>query len=258
MPVICLHGLTRNSADFEDVAPRIAAGCRRVLVPDVRGRGRSDRDPHPANYTPKVYARDILALMDALGIGKAIFVGTSMGGLIALTIALLRRRAIGGAILNDVGPAIDPAGIKRIQSYVGKVPVLRTWNDAAEYMRQIYGATLPGLGPEQWEQMARQSFRDGPHGPELDYDPAISPDPAEKVKSSSMIAWFAFGRLARRVPTLLIRGEQSDIMPAAIAARMKARAPSLMVVAVPGVGHAPRLTEPAGARAIDEFLAGVP
>jgi pimeloyl-ACP methyl ester carboxylesterase len=258
LPVICLHGLTRNSADFDEVAPRIAATGRRVLALDVRGRGRSDRDRNAANYHPKVYARDVLALMDALGIGRAGFVGTSMGGLITLTIALLRRSAIGAVILNDVGPAIDLTGIRRIQSYVGKAPVLRSWDEASDYMRSIYGDTLPDMQAGDWEQMARRTFRDGPDGPELDYDPAIAPDPKARVKASSAIAWFAFRRIARRVPAMLIHGAQSDIMPSSIASRMKARAPALRVVAIPGVGHAPRLPEPEAAKAIDEFLSGVP
>src|SRR5213075_2745189 len=108
LPVICLHGLTRNSKDFEDVAPVIAASGRRVIVPDVRGRGRSGYARDPASYEPKTYARDVLDLMDGLGIARAVFIGTSMGGLITMTVAALRSKAVAAVVLNDVGPAVAP------------------------------------------------------------------------------------------------------------------------------------------------------
>jgi pimeloyl-ACP methyl ester carboxylesterase len=143
LPVICLHGLTRNSKDFEEIAPRIAAGGRRVIVLDVRGRGRSDRDPSPANYHPKTYARDVLGLMDSLGIAKAVFLGTSMGGIITMTLAALRPKAVAAAILNDVGPAVAPEGIARILAYTGKDPGVRSWQDAVDYVRRTSSAALP-------------------------------------------------------------------------------------------------------------------
>lgn len=255
LPVICLHGLTRNSKDFEDIAQRIAAWGRRVIVPDVRGRGQSDRDPNPKNYQPKTYARDVLELMDALGIPRAIFLGTSMGGIIMMTIAAIRPKAIAGAILNDVGPAIAPEGVARILGYVGKLPRVSDWSDAAAYVRQINSIALPHLSDEDWDRFARRTFRDGPEGPELDYDPAITvalqrPPP----RAAIWIAGLLFRRLARRRPTLLLRGATSDIITPEIAARMQRAAPSLRRVDVPGVGHAPMLTEPAAVDAIDQFL----
>ena len=186
------------------------------------------------------------------------FLGTSMGGIITLTVALLRPGVIGAAILNDAGPEVDPAGIRRIQAYVGKAPPIRDWQAAADYIRSINQAALPGFGAEDWERMARRTFRDGPDGPVLDYDPAIAAAAAGKAKSSSLIAWFAFRRLAKRVPTLLIRGEQSDIISAAIADRMRRRAPSLQIAVIPGVGHAPMLSEPEALVALRSFLASAP
>lgn len=255
LPVLCLHGFTRNSRDFEDLAPGIAGWGRRVVVMDMRGRGQSDRDPRAANYHPKTYARDVLGFLAELGIPRAVFLGTSMGGLITLAIALLRPRAIAAAILNDVGPAVDPAGIARIQSYVGKTPAVRNWQDAADYVRITNEAALPGV--RDWDRLARRLFREGLEGPELDYDPAIAAA-AGKAKSSSLIAWFAFRRLARRVPTLLIRGGSSDIISSGIAQRMQRRAPSMRTLVVPGVGHAPLLDEPEALAAIEAFLAQVP
>lgn len=258
LPVVCLHGFTRNSADFEDLAPVIAATGRRVIAMDMRGRGQSDRDPKPKRYHPKYYARDVIGFLGALGIPKAVFMGTSMGGLIIMTIALLRPRAIAAAILNDVGPAVGPAGLARIQSYAGKARPVHDWRDAVAYVRSIYQAAWPRCDDTYWERLARRTFRDGPEGPVLDYDPAIAAAAGGKVKSSSLIAWFAFRRLAKRVPTLLIRGEHSDILSVDIAARMQRKAPALQVVIVPGVGHAPMLDEPEALEAIRTFLAAVP
>ena len=258
LPLLCLHGFTRNSKDFEELAPKIAASGRRVIAMDMRGRGESGRDPKPANYHPKVYARDVLGFLAALEIPRAVFLGTSMGGLITLAVALLKPRVIAAAILNDVGPAVDPAGIARIQSYAGKQPAVRNWPDAAAYIRNINGDALPGYGAADWERLARRTFRDGPDGPVLDYDPSIASAPGAKTKTSSLIAWLAFRRLARRVPVLLIRGERSDILSAPIAARMQHRAPRLQTAVVPGVGHAPTLAEPEALAAIESFLAAAP
>ena len=258
LPVVCLHGLTRNSKDFEELAPRLAKEGRRVLVLDVRGRGRSDRDPDPSNYQPPVYARDVLALLDQLGIARAIFIGTSMGGLITMMIAALRRRAIAGAILNDVGPEIGKAGLERILSYAGKPANVETWDDAADYARRTNGAAFPANTDEDWMQFARRAFRDEGGRPVLDYDPAImAPMDNGNPKTRSLVATLLFRRLARSRPTLLVRGELSDLCTAAIADRMKRHAPRLQRVDVPGVGHAPTLSEPAAMNSIRKFLAEV-
>jgi pimeloyl-ACP methyl ester carboxylesterase len=259
LPVICLHGLTRNSKDFEDVAPIIAGWGRRVIVPDVRGRGQSDRDPNPKNYRPPIYARDVLEMMAALDVPRAVFLGTSMGGIITMTLAALRPKAVAAAILNDVGPAIAPEGLARILSYVGKTPAVRNWDDAATFVRRINGVALPQLADEQWQDFARRTFRDGPDGPVLDYDPAITvPLGKPPSRLSLWIAGLLFRRLARRRPTLLVRGALSDIITPDIANRMKRKAPGLIRVDVPGVGHAPMLTEPVAIDAISGFLRTVP
>jgi pimeloyl-ACP methyl ester carboxylesterase len=259
LPVICLHGLTRNSKDFEDVAPRLAVGGRRVIVPDVRGRGRSAFDPKPKRYQPLVYARDILELLDSLGIQKAVFIGTSMGGIITMLIAGLRRRAIAAAILNDVGPEVDKAGIDRILSYAGKFRPIESWEDAVDYVRQTGGAAFPNNSDADWDNFARRTFRDEAGRPVFDYDPAIMvPMSKGPPPTRSFLGMILFRRLARSRPTLLIRGELSDLLSERIAARMKRNAPSLELAVVPGVGHAPVLTEPAAVQAIDEFVARVP
>lgn len=258
LPLVCLHGLTRNSKDFEEVAPLLAASGRRVLVPDIRGRGRSERDPNPAHYHPRVYARDVLGMMDALGIGRAIFLGTSMGGLITMILATKRPRAVAGSILNDVGPEVAPEGIARILGYAGKPVTIDDWGDAVDYVRRTNGIAFPHFGEADWRRLAARTFREGADGPILDYDPAIASAPGKAPpRWATPVAWLLFGKLARRRPTLLIRGAHSDIITAEIAARMARRAPSLRVAEVPGVGHAPTLTEPAALAAIEQYLADV-
>lgn len=259
LPVVCLHGLTRNSKDFEQVASRIAKSGRRVLVPDVRGRGRSASDPRPARYQAKTYAHDIMALMDQLGIRAAVFIGTSMGGLITMALTAYRSSAVAAAILNDVGPEVGEEGIERILSYAGKSAPVESWDDAVRYVQRTNGLAFPGYGESDWEAFARRTFRDEAGVPVLDYDPAIAiPLSKGPPKARSMVADYLFRRLARRRPTMLVRGILSDLTTEAIANRMKRMAPTLKVVAVPEVGHAPTLAEPVAAKAIDEFLAAVP
>ena len=259
LPVVCLHGLTRNSKDFEDVAPRLAASGRRVLVPDVRGRGQSDRSPDADSYNAKVYARDVLALMESLGISRAVFVGTSMGGIITMTISLLRRRAIAAAILNDVGPEVGKEGIDRIVSYAGKSTPVETWADAVAHVRRTVGVAFPNYSDSDWEVLARRTFREEGGRPVIDYDPSIMVPLGKKpLKNRSLVASLLFRRMARNVPTLLIRGELSDLLSAEIAERMQRAAPAMQRADVPGVGHAPMLTEPSAVDAMDRFLRAVP
>jgi pimeloyl-ACP methyl ester carboxylesterase len=258
LPVICLHGLTRNSKDFEDIAPRIAASGRRVIVADVRGRGRSDRDPNPANYQPKTYARDVLAMMESLGISRAVFLGTSMGGIVTMTLAALRSKAVAAAILNDVGPAVAPEGIARILAYAGKNSAVANWDNAAEYVRRTNAVAFPHYRADDWRRFAERTFRDDGEGPKLDYDPAIAGPLKPPSRLTTFLAWLLFRKLARGRPTLLIRGATSDIVSRDIARRMKRHAPGLELAEVPGVGHAPTLDEPAAIAAIETFLDRVP
>jgi pimeloyl-ACP methyl ester carboxylesterase len=257
-PVICIHGLTRNSKDFEEVAPWIAAQGRRVIAVDVRGRGRSERDPNPKRYNPMVYAGDVLKLMDEAKIPSAVFIGTSMGGIITMTIALKRLRAIAGAVLNDVGPMISPAGIERIRGYVGKGRTVESWDEAAEYIRSINQVAFPANTPEDWRKFARRTFRDEGGKPVLDYDPQIAASiQGAKIKTTSLVARLLYRRLARNRPTLLIRGAISDILGPEEAQYMRRAAPQLQYAEVPGIGHAPMLTEPVAQAALSSFLARV-
>jgi pimeloyl-ACP methyl ester carboxylesterase len=211
-------------------------------------------------YDIRTYARDMLAMMDALGIGRAIFIGTSMGGLIMMALAMTRGRVIAAAVLNDVGPAISPAGLARIAGYAGKPVTLDSWDDAVARARETMGVAFPDYRDADWRAFARRSFREGPDGtPELDYDLAIArPLAGRPIKASSWLAWLLFRRLARRRPTLLLRGALSDLITADIADRMQRAAPDMEIVEIPRVGHAPMLTEPAARAALGRFLEQAP
>ena len=258
-PVVCLHGLTRNSRDFEVIAPHMAAAGRRVLALDVRGRGRSAWDPNPLNYNPLVYAGDVVALLEQSGISRAHFVGTSMGGLITLTLSALRPDLIAGVVLNDVGPEVGAAGLARIAGYVGGAPQVSNWADAAAYAKSVNGEALPGLTDTDWNRFARRVFRQTDRGFALDYDPAVSdvfkvaPTPAPAVPAPDL--WPLFIGMATGRPMLLVRGADSDILEASVADRMTAVAPHMTRVDIPGVGHAPTLEEPQALAALDSYFA---
>ena len=260
LPVIAIHGLTRNSADFEGIAPLLAQSGRRVLAVDVRGRGRSDRAPDPMTYVPDVYARDVLALMEQTGIDRAVFVGTSMGGLITMVLAAVRPKAVAAAILNDIGPQVSPEGLARIAAYSGQPVDTPTWAAAAEYAKRINEIAFPENTDADWDAFARRVFREGTEGtPVLDYDPDIAvPIRAAGAKALVPNLWPSFRKLTRNRPTLLVRGGTSDLLSAEIAAKMKKAAPEMEYAEVPGIGHAPMLDEPEAKSAIFEFLAGQP
>jgi pimeloyl-ACP methyl ester carboxylesterase len=260
LPVVAIHGLTRNSADFDAIAPLIARGGRRVLALDVRGRGRSDRATDPMTYQPPVYAKDVLGLLEAAGIERAVFMGASMGGLITMAITALKSRVVAAAILNDIGPEVSPEGLARIAAYTGQPVETPTWAAAADYARRTNGVALPHYTDADWDAFARRVFREGTEGsPVLDYDPDIAvPIRAAGAKALVPNLWPYFRRLARKRPTLLIRGGTSDLLGSDIAARMRKAAPTMAYAEIPGIGHAPMLDEPEAKAAIFEFLRDVP
>ncbi|MDB5756664.1 MAG: alpha/beta hydrolase [Massilia sp.] len=259
LPVICIHGLTRNSADFDELAPWIAAQGRRVLAVDVRGRGNSAYDPDPSHYNLLIYAGDIVKLAHDLGIARAVFIGTSMGGLITMTLALRRIGLIAAAVLNDVGPTLSGRGLQRIAGYAGKADTVASWEDAASYLRGINQAAFPANTTQDWHKWARRAFCEKAPGQlGMRYDPNIGIAIREgKIRPSSLVARFAFRRLAHKRPTLLIRGALSDLVESEQATLMRASAPSMAYAEVPDVGHAPMLTEPQALAALREFLGRV-
>jgi len=258
LPVICLHGLTRNSRDFEIIAPRIAALGRRVIVPDMRGRGKSSNDPDPAHYVPAVYAQDVLKLMDQLGIPKAVFIGTSMGGLITLVIAATTQGRIAASVLNDVGPQVNTSGLSRIASYVGNVQPVATIQDAAEAIRSTNGAAFPDRLDDDafWLAFARRTFRARDDGQfELDYDPHIALAFADFDEDATPPDLTPLFQALSAKPVLSIRGGLSDILTPEGVAHMKGINPNLETATIENIGHAPTLDEPDSWDAILDFLA---
>ena len=255
-PVICLPGLTRNSRDFEDLADRLA-DRRRIITPDLRGRGYSDYDPVWQNYHPGTYIRDVVRLLDTLDIDKVIVIGTSLGGLIAMGMAAACGHRLAGVVMNDIGPEIHPAGIQRVSQYTGRMPPVDSWDAAIAQTREVYGEWLPGLSDDDWRGMARKAYREieGPV-PRLDMDPMIG-EAVRNVGPQTGDPWQYFDALAD-LPVTLLWGRNSDILTADIIERMTARKRDLEVVPVANRGHVPLLDEPECVAAIDAFLARVP
>ena len=251
-PLLMLHGLTRNSRDFEHVAARYA-GDWRVIAVDFRGRGLSEKDPNSARYTPATYAGDVIQLLDELQIDKAVFLGTSLGGLVTMIVATVAPERIAGVLLNDVGPELDLSGIDRIKTYVGKPVVFRDWDHAAEALQSRTGDVHPRYGRAEWLRFAKRICRETDAGVEFDYDMAIA-EPFNAGNTGEVPdGWPYYKALAGR-PVLVLRGELSDLLSDAAAERMATEIPGVEVVTVPDVGHAPDLDEPTAVAAIDRLL----
>ncbi len=253
-PIICLHGLTRNHKDFRDIIEPLRRMGRRVVALDVRGRGRSDRDQNPSNYNPIIYVQDLMTVMSILMIARAIFIGTSMGGLMTMILASFAPQMIAGAVLNDIGPEIDPTGLKRIQGYVGvALPPIKNWDQAGKMLSLVGAATFPGRDQAFWIDFAQRNCVETPEGIKFDYDPAISQVAGAPSDGPLPTMWEQFSAF-KDIPTAVIRGELSDLLSTDIIARMKDAKPDLIVAEVPNVGHAPMLSEPEAWRAIEAVV----
>ncbi|MEO0346427.1 MAG: alpha/beta hydrolase [Pseudomonadota bacterium] len=255
-PVVCLPGLTRNSRDFEDLAPHIAPD-RRVVAPDLRGRGFSARDPEWRNYHPDTYVQDVWTLLDSLDIDRAVLIGTSLGGLMSMTMGAQHTERVAGIVLNDVGCEIAPEGLARIMGYTGKLQPVTDWASAADQARSVYGASMPDLDETMWLRLARRGFRENDDGvPVLDADPNIGLALRE-VGATEADPWASFAALSD-TPVLLLRGEHSDILARDTIARMHQMKPDLEALEIADRGHVPLLDEPESLAAIDQFLERVP
>ncbi len=252
-PILCIPGLTRNARDFEPVADRYA-GEWRVLSIDLRGRGGSAFDPDPANYKPMVYVADILKFLDQLGIADAVFIGTSLGGICTMALAIEHNERIAGALLNDIGPVIDMAGIERIAGYVGKEVRFDSWDDAIDQMAARNHDLYPDYGRSEWERFVRRLVREDGAGVVFDYDRHIA-DNFDRAAAAPE-AWPLYEALDGR-PVTILRGELSDLLSADVAAKMARVIADVELVTVPRVGHAPSLDEPESLEAIDRLLARV-
>ena len=252
-PVLCLAGLTRNSADFHDLATALAR-IRPVYTLDSRGRGRSEHDANWKNYTLLVEVNDALDFVTARGLHTAAVVGTSRGGLIAMLMSVLRPGSVGVAVLNDIGPVIEREGLARIAGYVGRIPTPRTWSEATSLVQEMSNRHFPGVPAEQWADVARAWFMEDKRGnPAPGYDPAIAKT-FSPMDAPVPELWPQFASLAR-IPVLALRGQHSDILGAPTLDEMRARHPRFTAVTVAGQGHAPLLKDTPTIEVISEFLA---
>ncbi|MEM7570884.1 MAG: alpha/beta hydrolase [Pseudomonadota bacterium] len=256
IPVLCLPGLTRSSRDFAALADVLSAS-HRVICPDLRGRGHSGYAADPATYVPLQYIKDLKILLADADVGRFAIVGTSLGGILAMTLAGTMRHQIAAVVMNDVGPDIDPKGIERIQGYVGKGGPVADWPAAAAAVKAVNHQAMPHYTPDQWEAMARLQYteRDGQVVP--NYDANIA-KPFEAGASTPALTMWPFYEALKGLPLLLIRGETSDILNASTADKMIASHGSADYLEVARVGHAPMLDEPGVTDRIAAFLAAVP
>jgi pimeloyl-ACP methyl ester carboxylesterase len=258
LPVVCLPGLSRTAADFHPLAVALAQNPerpRRVLALDYRGRGRSEWDRDPANYTPQVELGDVLAVLTALGVGPAIVVGTSRGGILAMMLAALRPTALAGLVLNDIGPVIEPKGLMRIKGYVGKLPRPKSFEDGAEILRRLFDTQFPKLTTEQWLAGAQRAWEDrnGKLVPSYDVRLARTLDRISPERPLPSL-WKEFDALSR-VPVMVVRGANSDVLSPETLAAMRARRPDLDVLEVADQGHTPLLAEPPTLARVARFVA---
>ncbi len=244
LPVVCLPGLTRTTADFEVLAPTLVTAGeeqRRVIAIDSRGRGLSAYDSEPTNYNVAVELADVTAVLTALAIGPAIFLGSSRGGILTMLMAVSNSAAIAGAVLHDIGPVIEPAGLARIKGYAGKLPRPRDFADGADILQRLFGAQFPKLTMDDWLAAARRGWREDNGVMTPTYDVRIADTLADLDVSKPLPAlWKEFDALADK-PILVIRGSNSDILSAETVAAMADRHPGLEIVEVPDQGHVPIL-----------------
>jgi pimeloyl-ACP methyl ester carboxylesterase len=252
LPVVCLPGLSRTAEDFTALATALAKD-RRVLALDLRGRGRSGYDPDPKNYKIAVETDDVITVMTALAVGPAIFVGTSRGGLVTMTLATKRLDLFAGVVLNDIGPVVDTAGVLRIKSYVGKLSQPATFEEGADALRAHSDNQFPNLTTADWLAAAKRAWRE--EGGELvvTYDPALT-HTLESVSRDKPFPtlWDEFDAMAQ-VPLLVVHGANSDILSTATVTAMQARRPDMELVVVPDQGHAPLLADARTIEAIAAF-----
>jgi len=260
LPVVCLSGLTRSSEDFNELAvalSRDTAHPRRVLALDYRGRGRSDWDKDWRNYDIKIELNDVLQVLTVAGIEKAVFVGTSRGGLITMALSAVRPTLIAGAVLNDIGPVLEARGLARIRGYVGKLPTPHSMQEAVQILQQASAAEFPAFTDEQWKALVRVTWREANGQLVLNYDPNLmktleASDPTAPLPD----LWPLFEGL-KPFPLLVIRGEHSDLLSAeTVQAAMQARHQRLTAITVPGQGHAPAL-DGGLVQAIEQFVMAV-
>ncbi|GAB4292952.1 MAG: alpha/beta hydrolase [Roseovarius sp.] len=256
-PVLCLAGLTRNSADFTYLLPHL--GGYRLIRLDYRGRGRSDRAPDPMSYNILREGQDAVELLDHLGIARAAIIGTSRGGLIAMALAATHRDRLGAVVLNDIGPEVAPAGLERIMDYVGREPPFCDLDAAAEALKAGHEAAFPGVPLSRWREQAGFMWFDKPGGGVgLRYDPRLREALTGQAGAGEAPDLWQLFEALDGLPLASIRGENSDLFTAGTQARMAARHPGMISAVVPDRGHVPFLDEPQALAAIRAVLEAAP
>ena len=248
--ILCLPGLTRSSKDFAQLANQLQE-THRVVCPDQRGRGRSARDTEVSNYRPDKYALDMFTLLNVLQVSEVVIIGTSLGGLMAILMIASEPTRIKAAVLNDVGPEVDPIGVARIASYVGKTAPAKNWQEAARQTATTNAAAFPDFSVSDWQAMARDLYVQQGDTPVLDYDPAIAHGLATGTAAPNL--WPLLDMVGAKA-MLVIRGADSDILSAQTLSEMSRRLPQLVSINISGRGHAPTLSEPEAWQAIRQFL----
>lgn len=251
--LICIPGLTRNSADFAALSEHLTDRFR-VIALDLRGRGKSDYDVNSENYHPGVYVQDVINLLDSLALDSVILIGTSLGGLVSIFLASLQPKRIAAAVINDIGPDIEKQGLDRIKKYVRNPPEVTTWEEAVLATRSAMAHEFPQLSDQDWEQFARRLFREDSNGtPTLDYDPMISVLLEQNQDSTPLDLWPVFSAI-HNLPLLVVRGELSDILSKHCVEKMNEINTGMRYAEIPNCGHAPLLTEPESLVSINQFL----
>jgi pimeloyl-ACP methyl ester carboxylesterase len=252
--LLCLPGLTRNARDFENLARRFA-GEWRVISPEMRGRGDSAYAKDSSTYNPFQYVDDINHLLDEAGIARYVAIGTSLGGLMTMILAMNAPERIAGAVLNDVGPVLEPAGLARIANYVGQGRSYPTWMHAARALEEAQGSAYPQFGTDDWLAAAKRLMVLSSNGRIVfDYDMKIAEPLARMQEGPGPDLWPGIEALAGK-PVLLLRGALSDLLSPVVLEQVLARLPGAEAVTLPDVGHAPTLDEPEALAAIERLLA---
>ena len=254
LPLLCLPGLARTSLDFVEIGARYA-GTRRVVALDYAGHGESERAADPGRYRVEVGLRDVLDAMAALHLHRVVLLGTSFGGIVAMSLGVLRPGCLAAVAMNDIGPRLESAGLEVVREVIGRDPAFAELDEAAAYLRRL----LPRLATDEagWCSIADKTYARGEDGrlhPRWDIRIV---EALGRGDPSATEFWPLFAALAH-IPLLLFWGQDSKLLTASTVARMRAMRPDMMVAGLPGIGHAPRLVEPLAVAALDRFLSAQP
>ena len=251
--LVCVHGLSRTGADFDDFAQALA-GHYRVVCPDVAGRGASDWLRNPADYAVPVYVNDMVTMLARLGVESVDWVGTSMGGLIGMLMSALPGNPVKRLVLNDVGPVVTAVSLARIGTYIGKAPDFADFASAEQYVRAV-SAPFGPHSDAQWKKLTENVVRRQPDGRfKMHYDPAIGKAFEAAGTAKDMELWMFYDRI--QCPTLVTRGAESDLLTRETAAAMTQRGPKARLVEFAGVGHAPTFMQADQIAVVKDFLLG--